>query len=178
MARVPFIDEGERQDLAELIGQIKAGRGKLLNMYKVLLHSPGVTRAWMALIDAIRNETVLDGRWREIAILRVAAQNASAYEIRQHIPRIAKAEGLTPEDCDAIAKWPARSHLGDKEQAVIAYADEVTRDVRVSDAVFDKVKLHFSTPEIVELTVIIGIYNMHGRVVDPLQIDLEPGEPK
>lgn len=178
MARVPFVDEGERQDLAELIGRIKAGRGKLLNMYRVLLHSPGVTRAWMALIDAIRNETVLDGRSREIAIIRVASQNASAYEIRQHIPRLAKAEGLTMEDCDAIAKWPVRSHLGEKEQAVIAYADEVTRDVRVSDAVFDRLMLHFTTPEIVELTIIIATYNMHGRVVDPLQIDLEPGESK
>ena len=47
----------------------------------------------MGLIDAIRTGTVLDNRSRELAILRVAAVNRSAYERKQHVPRIALVDG-------------------------------------------------------------------------------------
>ena len=56
---------------------------------------------------------------------------------------------------------------------MIAYADAVTRDVHVEDAVFDRLRPHFSPREIVELTIVIGVYNMHGRVIEPLEIDPE-----
>ena len=175
MARVPLIQEDSDPDLAELIGRIKVGRrGSLLNIYKLLLHSPEVTQAWMGLIDAIRANTVLDGRSRELAILRVAAVNRSAYEIKQHVPRIALSMGLTLDDCDAVAAWPAPSGLSEKDDAVIAYADAVTRDVELDEQVVERLKPHFSPREIVELTIVIGTYNMHGRVVEPLKVDLEP----
>lgn len=174
MARVPLIEEEEHPELAGLIGRIKSGRrGALLNVYKLLLHSPDVTEAWMGLIDAIRSKTVLDGRSRELAILRIANVNKSAYEMKQHVPRIAASMGVTPEECEAVARWPEPSSLDEKDQAVIAYADAVTRDVQVEDVVFDRLNTYFSPREIVELTVVIGIYNMHGRVIEPLRIDPE-----
>ena len=41
----------------------------------------------------------------------------------------------------------------------------MTRDIVVPDAVFDEVKKHFDDREIVELTVLIGSYNMNARVL-------------
>ena len=175
MVRIPYIEESEHPELAELIGRIKSGRrGNLLNIYKLLLHSPEVTVAWMGLIDAIRAHTVLDGRSREIAIIRAAIVNRSAYEMKQHVPRIALSMGLDLQDCDAVANWPAASHLTDKDAAVIAYTDAVTRNVHVEDGVVDRLKPYFNAREILELTLVIGIYNMHARVIEPLKIDLEP----
>jgi alkylhydroperoxidase family enzyme len=175
MVRIPYIAESEHPELKDLIGKIRSGRsGNLLNIYKLLLHSPEVTVAWMGLIDAIRTHTVLDGRSREIAIIRAANVNRSAYEMKQHVPRIALSMGLTLEDCDAVAKWPSPSHLTAKDEAVIAYTDAVARDVHVDDAVFDLLRPHFAAREILELTLVIGIYNMHARVIEPLRIDLEP----
>jgi alkylhydroperoxidase family enzyme len=40
--------------------------------------------------------------------------------------------------------------------------------------VFDALRPHFSEREIVELTVLVGIYNMHTRVFTALGIDPEP----
>jgi alkylhydroperoxidase family enzyme len=175
MARVPYIEEEGHPELSELIGRVKAGRsGSLLNVYKVLLHSPKVTEAWMGLIDAIRTGTTLDPRTREIAIIRAAHANRSEYEIRQHIPRYALAAGLTKEECDAIRSWPEASGLSDRDAAVVAYTDAVTRDVSVSDDVFESLAKHFPTREIVELTIVVGTYNMHARLIEPLRVDLEP----
>lgn len=174
MARLPYITQEGSPELVELIDKIKAGRGGLLNVYRMLLHSPGVTQAWMGLIDAIRSTAILDGRAREIAIIRVANINNSAYEKRQHVPRHALANGLTLEDCQSIADWPESGGLTKRDNAILHYTDAVTRDVHVSDKVFDLLRPHFTPREIVELTVIIGIYNMHCRVIEPLEIDVEP----
>ena len=42
MARVPNIEEKDHPELAPLVARIKAERGKVLDLYKVLLHSPAV----------------------------------------------------------------------------------------------------------------------------------------
>jgi 4-carboxymuconolactone decarboxylase len=60
---------------------------------------------------------------------------------------------------------------------VLAYADTMTRDVVVPDAVFAEVARHLNAREIVELTVLIGTYNMNARVLQALELDLEPLAP-
>jgi alkylhydroperoxidase family enzyme len=50
----------------------------------------------------------------------------------------------------------------------------MTREVVVPDDVFDALRPHFSERQIVELTVLTGIYNMHTRVLSALRIDPEP----
>ena len=53
----------------------------------------------------------------------------------------------------------------------------MSRDIDVPDAVFDALREHFDERQIVELTVLIGVYNMHTRVGQALQIDPEPHHP-
>jgi alkylhydroperoxidase family enzyme len=57
------------------------------------------------------------------------------------------------------------------ERAALAYADTMTRDIDVPDAVFDELRRHFNDRQIVELTVLIGSYNMNTRVLKALEID-------
>jgi alkylhydroperoxidase family enzyme len=57
------------------------------------------------------------------------------------------------------------------------YADTMSRDIDVLDAVFDALREHVDERQIVELTVLIGVYNMHTRVGQALQIDPEPHHP-
>jgi len=76
------------------------------------------------------------------------------------------------------ARGLARLQILQREQrAVLAYVDTMTRDITVPDAVFAEVKRHFNDREIVELTVLIGTYNMNARVLQALQLDLEPPAP-
>ena len=42
------------------------------------------------------------------------------------------------------------------------------------DEIFAEVRRHFDTRQIVELTVLIGTYNMNARVLQALELDLEP----
>jgi alkylhydroperoxidase family enzyme len=50
----------------------------------------------------------------------------------------------------------------------------MTCDIAVPDAVFAPLQNHFNERQIVELTVLIGTYNMQTRVFRALNIDPEP----
>ncbi|MBV9970554.1 MAG: carboxymuconolactone decarboxylase family protein [Xanthobacteraceae bacterium] len=175
MARISLIEEADHPELAEIIARIKAGRrGGLLNVYKLLLHSPALAQTWFDHNGAVRWKTVLSGRFREIVIIRIALLNGVDYVLAQHVPGLAVAEGLTLAECDALADWRATAHFDARERAALGYAEAMTMTTSVQDEVFAEVRRHFDDREIVELSVLIGTYIMHNRVMKALAIDLEP----
>jgi 4-carboxymuconolactone decarboxylase len=175
MARVPLIQEEDHPEFAELIERFRAGRrGRLINIYRMLLNSPALAESWFNHSNAVRWKTSLDGRLREIVIIRMGHLAKSQYVLRQHVPSLALADGMTLEECDALADWRATSLFSARERAALAYTDTMTRDIEVPDPVFAEVKRHFEDRQIVELTVLIGTYNMNARVLQALRLDLEP----
>jgi AhpD family alkylhydroperoxidase len=169
VARVPDIDENEHPELAPLIARIKAERGKVLNLYKVLLHSPAVMEGWLSFFTAIRKKTKLGGRYREIAILRVAILNGADYEYRAHLP-FALNEGASAEQIAALMAWQASPLFDAAERAVLAYTDRMTREIQVSDELFAEVQKYFDAQELVELTATIAGYNLVSRFLEAMQI--------
>jgi alkylhydroperoxidase family enzyme len=174
MSRVSHIQESEHPELAELIDRIRGGRGgRLLNFYRALLHSPQLAATWMPFNDAVRRETLLDGRVRELTIMRVAILNGVDYVLNIHRARYAGPAGVTPDECDALTDWARSTLFSARDRAVLAYTDAMTREVEVNDAVFEAVREHFNERETVELTVLVGAYNLHTRVLSALRIDPE-----
>jgi alkylhydroperoxidase family enzyme len=158
-----------------VIGRIRAGRGgALLNVYKLLLHSPALAQTWFDHNAAVRGQTKLSGRLREIVIIRIALLNGVDYVLAQHVPALAVAAGLTAAECEALADWRATGLFDPRERAALAYAEAMTLFTSVPDDVFADLRRHFDDREIVELSVLIGTYIMHNRVMKALAIDLEP----
>ena len=175
MARVPLVEEKEHPELSELIAKIKGARGgRLINIYRLMLHSPALASAWFDLNQAVRYGTEIDGQCRELAVVRVAILNNVEYIIRAHGPAYALKEGLTPEQVAALFDWQPSDLFDEKQRALLAYTDAVTRDIDVPDAVFVDVRKHFSERQVVELTMLIGAYNMLTRFLKALKVDPEP----
>jgi 4-carboxymuconolactone decarboxylase len=175
MARVSYIEEKDHPELAELIGKVRAGRrGTLINVYRLLLHTPALAASWLDLISTARYKTALDGRLREIVIIRVGYLNRTDYVVKQHVPQLSEPEGLTQAESDALADWQASKFFNARERAALSLTDAMTRDVTVPDVVFDALRPHFDERQIVELTVLVSTYNMHTRVFTALKIDPEP----
>ena len=57
---------------------------------------------------------------------------------------------------------------------MIRYAAQMTLDVKVTDEVFDALREHFDTTQLVELTSAIATYNM---VANGVQVAVQPGRP-
>jgi alkylhydroperoxidase family enzyme len=150
-------------------------RGTLLKLYKALLHSPPLAESWFGHMNAVRWGTTLSGRLRELIIIRIAVRHAVAYVLRQHIPALAEADGVSVEECEALRDWRHAGCFSDAERAALAYCDSMTTEVIVDDDVFDALRPHYSERQLVELTVLIATYNMHVRVIEALEIAPETG---
>jgi len=175
MARVPLIDEKDHPEFAELVEKFRSGRrGRLINIYRMLLNSPALAESWFNHSNAVRWKTALDGRLREIVIIRMGHLTGSQYVLRQHVPALALADGVSVGECDALADWRASQFFSARERAALAYADVMTQEIVVPDDIFAEVARHFDKRQIVELTVLIGSYNMNARVLQALELDLEP----
>ena len=168
MARVSLIDEKASPDVAALAAKIRGARGgQLHEFYRALLHTPGLASAWFDFNNAVRFQTRLDDRVRELVIMRVAVLTGCDYVFEVHKAQYAKPAGVTPDQVEALrARTPAL--FGGRDSALLAYVDAMTRDVEVADAVFQRVRGHFSDREVVELTVLTAAYNMHTRFLKAL----------
>jgi alkylhydroperoxidase family enzyme len=174
MARIPYVEEKDHPELASDITKIKGARGGLINIYKLLLHSPTVTMTWFEHIGAIRWKTKLTPRLREIAIVRIAQAAKYGYALQQHVPRIAVPDGVSVEECEALKDWRGSKFFNEAERAALAYVDAMIVAPEVPDDVFNAIRKHYNEREIVELSVLVGTYLMHNRVFTALRVDLEP----
>ena len=175
MARLPLVEERDHPELAESIAKIKGARGgRLINIYRLMLHSPALANAWFDLNQAVRYGTEIDGQSRELAVIRVAILNDVEYVQRAHGPAYALKEGLTPEQVAALTNWQGSHLFSDQQRALLAYTDAMTREIDVTDAVFAEVRKYFTERQTVELTMLIGAYNMLTRFLKALKVDSEP----
>ena len=174
MARVRLLEGGETAQTQELADRISKGRrGNLLGIYKALLHNPKLAETWFAHLNAVRWETGLGGRLREIMIIRIGWLLRSAYILKQHVPKLAAPEGLDEAHCRALQSDAVEEYFLPAEIAAIRLADEVTIEARASGEAMAEVKKHYDDKMIVEMMVLIGTYNMHARFVSGLDIELE-----
>jgi 4-carboxymuconolactone decarboxylase len=173
VARVSLIDENH-PELAGLIGKIRgARRGRLINIYRLMLHSPALAAAWFELNQAVRYATEIDGRSRELVVMRVALLNGCDYVLRTHASSYALKEGLTKAQVDALGDWDSSRLFSEPQRSLLAYVDAMTRDIDVPDAAFAELRKHYSERQAVEITMLVGAYNMLTRVLIALQIDPE-----
>lgn len=162
-------DGDDDREVAERIRERRGGN--LTPLDEMLLHSPPVADGWNTLLNAIRTRTLLDAGIRELAILRIAALNGAAYEWDAHQP-VALRAGLSRRQTDALrgAAEDAAPLLTPAQRSALAYTDAMTRSVDVPDAVFDGLRAHFDDRRIVELTALIGTYNLVSRFLVALHI--------
>jgi AhpD family alkylhydroperoxidase len=172
MARIGYPDDSD-PEVATLRAQIIAERGKLHNLYRLLLNSPPVAQGWLDFLTAIRQKTSISPAIRELSILRIAVINRADYEFFSHTP-FALAAGLTQQQIDAIAQWESSKLFSEVQRAVLLYTDSMTRDVHVPDDVFEQVHPHFNDRGMTELTATIAAYNLVSRFLEALHVDPEP----
>ena len=175
---IPYLPDNDLAGPADLINPIRARRtgGKLLNLDRILLHSPPFARGWNSMFGAIRDQLSLAPKLRELAIVAIGVLNKADYEYAQHEPVFLKAGG-TKEQLDALADAPAvfnNARLFDEaERATLALTYEMTRNITVADATMKWVRAILPDQQVVELAGTIAGYNMVSRFVVAIGIELE-----
>ena len=167
MARIPLIDERASPDIGALTAKIRGARGgQLHEFYRALLHSPGLASAWFDFNNAVRFQTGLNDRVRELVIMRVAVLTGCDYVFEVHKAKYAEPAGVTAGEVERLKGQPAS--FGGADGALLAYVDAMTRDIEVPDGVLKSLRAHFDDRAVVELTVLTASYNMHVRFLKAL----------
>ena len=169
MARLPYLTQA---DLAEEDKKLLA---RDIALMRLMVHSPGGTRAFQALGGYIRNKSTLDGRLRELAILQVGWLARSPYEWSHHV-KIGMDFGVSEPDIQALIDDTAGkpTPLGPVEKCVLKTAREMTLDGAASEATFADLKGYFSTEHLTDLVITIAFYCAVVRFLATMQIDVEP----
>lgn len=169
--RIQAIRPGTRPELAALEARIQGARGRISPLYQVLLNSPPVAQGWEQMLSSIRNHNSLPAGLREMIILRVAVINRAPYEFDAHVPH-ALAGGVPQATIDALRlpSLPTGPSLSPVEAVALEYADTMTRDIEVPEALFERVSAHFKGQALIDLTATVAAYNMVSRFLVALHI--------
>jgi alkylhydroperoxidase family enzyme len=82
--------------------------------------------------------------------------------------------GMPEEKIAAVPNWQVADCFDEKERAVLAYTDcLVLQGGRTPDGVFDKLKAFLSDEEILELTYVTCLYDMHAVMAKALRLEFD-----
>ncbi|KAF2264128.1 4-carboxymuconolactone decarboxylase-like protein [Lojkania enalia] len=180
--RVPYAPtEPTNPADAPIYSRIAARRAPrpLIPLDLALLHNPQVADGWNSFIGAIRSKTFLDPGLRELAIARVAVLNHAVHEWDSHAP-LALRLGVSREGLQTVrsASVVRKGEDGKREGgglsremwAVLAYTDQMTREVDVDDSVADALREFMEDQQVVELTATVAAYNCVSRFLVALDV--------
>jgi alkylhydroperoxidase family enzyme len=115
----------------------------------------------------------LDPVLRELGQTRAGWTRGSQFVFSQHC-KSCRALGLSEEKIAAIPAWSVADCFDEVERAVLAYTDALVLDGgRVADDVFAALQRHLSDEEILELTYITALYDMHAVMSRALRTEFD-----
>ena len=167
--RINPVVPGSNPKLAEIEKRIVEERGRISPLYQTLLNAPEIAQGWEALLTAIRNRNSLSPAIREMIILRVAILNRADYEFDSHEPHAIKA-GVSPEKITAIRQAKLPDIFDEQESLILSLTDVMTKEIQVSDELFDRIKPFFNDTQRLELVATIAAYNMVSRLLNALHV--------
>lgn len=149
--------------------------GSLRGPFNAWLKIPKIGRPAQRLGEAIRYETCLPPKLRELAILTVAAWWRSDYEWWAH-SRIAETVGLGEEIIAAIKERALPSSAGPAELAVHKFALELMETRQVTDRTYHEAVTLLGDSGAVELVTLIGYYTLVSMVLNAFEVPMPAGE--
>lgn len=118
-------------------------------------------------------ERKLDPQLRELGQTRAGYARGSQFVYSQHC-KSCRSVGMAEEKIQAIAHWQVSDLFSGLERAVLAYTDAlVLEGGRVPDAVFEALRASLSDEEILELTYITALYEMHAVMSRALRLEYD-----
>lgn len=156
-----------RRKLAKMAGLQTLGRTEMLEPLRMYAHIPKLLSAYGRLEQAEASLGMLSPRQRALAELKSAITVNCEYCIDLG-SQISRGMGLTDKELLALAHFEAdfenATCFSELDKLILRYATAISRTpVEVSDELFDALRPHFDTAQLVALTHIITLGNLRGR---------------
>lgn len=173
MARIPYITREHVDPSALKEFDDLTSYGPFGHLAGAMGHRAPILRNAARMLTELKAEGVLSKRYLELALVTVSLMNECEYCVAHHGPMLT-VQGVSKEGTLTLLDYENHPELDDVDKLVIEYAKQVTLDPnRTRDAIFDRLRAHFSDAEIVELTWRIALCGAFNRFNDVLQLDIE-----
>ena len=143
----------------------------MADYFATMLHHPKLMERQLQLsIQLFTGE--LSTRHRELAILRVAWLNQAPYEWGEHVLVGKREAGLTSEEIERVTQGPAAPGWASEDRAILKAVDELHADAMISDETWATLAETLSYQQLIELPVLVGIYQGTAYLQNSLRIPL------
>jgi len=140
--------------------------------WTVFAQSPEVFRHAVAGF-ALYRASDIDPELRELGQCRAGWARGSSFVFSQHCKQM-RALGMREDKIAAVAYWSTSECFSPLERAVLAYTDGlVLEGGRVHDEVMAVLRSHLTDPQVLQLTYITCMYDMHATMSRALRLEYD-----
>jgi len=173
MARISYAERDDVPTRLQHLFDDMSTYGPFGSLVGAMAHRPPIFEHVFGMLTDLRKEGVLPRRYLELALVAVSKLNECDYCVAHHSPFLS-IEGVSPLGAENILDYKDHPEFDEIDKLVVEYSIGVSNDFnRVRDAMFTRLKKHFTEKQIVELTWRIALCGAFNRFNDVLQLDLE-----
>jgi len=147
----------------------------LLNIFKAWGVVENLALPMNELILQVLQDGEVEWKTKELLILKSTLENECEYCVTQH-EVVSKRLGIPDEKVADLKgdKYKTSPHFNEAERVILDLTIQIREDAnRVSDALWSRVREHWSEAQAVEIVYVITIYIMVSKFGDVLHVELE-----
>ena len=145
--------------------------GKVMSSLAVIYgRAPALAWPGAWIVRAMERGLSLDRELRLLITTQSSLLNGCTFCADLHMAQAVQAR-LGLDKFKALPDFATSSLFSERERAVLAYTEEVTRRRSASDAVFEALRKHASEKEIVEITWLNAVGNFFNLMAVPLELE-------
>lgn len=143
--------------------------GGVRGPFSMMLHSPKLAERMLGLVTFFREDTVVEGKLRSIAILAAVREREAAYVWAAQVGA-ARRNGLREEVIDLLRAKGDPGKLAPEERDIVTYVRQLMRTNRVDQAVFTALEKRFGAQWLVEMTAAANYFALLSGVVNAFEV--------
>lgn len=149
--------------------------GGLRGPFNVMLYNPNLGDPCQQLGAAVRFDSALPPKVREMAILTVAAKWQAQYEWWAH-EKIAREEGLDDPIIAGVKAGELPDSTAPELAATHRFARELLDQRKVSDRQYEETVALLGESSVVELVMLLGYYTLIAMTLNVFEVPLPDGQ--
>jgi 4-carboxymuconolactone decarboxylase len=147
--------------------------GNVRGPFSMLLRSPKLAERMLGLVTFFRDESIVEGKLRSIAILTAVREREAAYVWAAQVGA-ARRNGLREEVIDLIRAKGDPGKLAPEEREIVTYVRQLMRTNRADQSAFDALEKRHGAQWLVELTAAANYFALLSGVVNAFEVAPPP----
>jgi 4-carboxymuconolactone decarboxylase len=143
-----------------------------MNITRMMANAPTSVKGFLELAQSVLFKSGFDPRKREIAVLRVAHVTGATYEWTHHVT-LARHFKISDDEISTIKTENPVISLDEEGNLLCRVADEISRNVRLSDDALTLILERYGTRGATELILCVSYFNFVSRFLESTRVELE-----